>query len=126
MTEKAVNVPFDSNEVKEIICKELRTRLDTLGPLQGAKEYASFDCGFNVTIRLRRAGETSAPKDTLAWGKVERGPQSADPPDESVVANSTFTSGDPNDEREARGMPLTVETKDGRGNITRKKVNVKE
>jgi hypothetical protein len=130
MTEIAVNTPFESNEVKDIICQELRNRLDTLGPLQGAKEYASFDVGFNVTIRVRRVGEGPGGRDTLAWGHVERGPVHEPLPEgqkeEMVAANFNFNSGDPNEERQSRGMPLNVESRDGRGNITRKKVTVKE
>src|SRR5208283_2886386 len=131
MTETAVNVPLDSNEVKNIICEELRKRLDGLGPLQGVKEYDSFEAVFTVSIRLRRVGEATGPKDTLAWGSVDRGnidePLSDSEFEEKLsLVNSTFKSGDPNEERQNRGMPLTVETKDGRGNVTRKKVTVKE
>ena len=126
MAETAVNVPFDSNEIKEIVCSELRKRLDSLGPLQGAKEYSSFDIGFNVTIRLRTSGNTASPKETLAWGKAKGGMVNPDHQEVLSAANDNFTSGDPNEERLARDMPLTVESKDGRGNIVRRKVNVKE
>ena len=125
MPEVAVNVPFDAGEVKKIICEELHKRLDTLGPLQLAKEYASFSVDYKVTIRLRRSGEVTPPKETLAWGTIERGDPKA-----KVVAESSlddmFESGDPNEERLARNMPLTVETKDGKGGVIRKKVTVKE
>lgn len=125
MAEVAVNVPLDANEIKSIACEELRKRLDQLGPLQGGKEYARFDLSFQVNIRLYRTGETTAPKDTLAWGHVAAGEIDPDQPEERVdLVNSGFTSGDPNAERQARGMPLTVETTDGRGGKTRKKVNV--
>lgn len=130
MSEVAVNVPFDSNEIKEITTQELRKRLDSLGPLQGAKEYVAFSVNFNVTVRLRRAGEMDEEKQTLAWGSAERGkihePVTGEQVEDIVAANSSFESGDPNQERQARGMPLTVESKDGRGNVTRRKVTVKE
>jgi len=129
MPEVAVNVPFDSNEVKEIICQELRKRLDQLGPLQGMREYASFTAVFNITVRVRRVGEGVGGKDTLAWGNVDRGdihePLPAGQLEDKVSEGYTFDSGDPNEERETRGMALTVETRDGRGNIVRKKVTVK-
>ena len=126
MAEVALAVPFDATEIKDIICQELRKRLDALGPLQLAKEYARFDVGFNLSIRLYRAGEATAPKETLAWGSVQGGKVNPDDTEESVVAASTFESGDPNDERISRGMPVTVETKDGRGGVVRKRVTVKE
>ena len=130
MTEIAVNTPFDSGEIKDIACEEFRRRLDGLGPLQGAKEYASFEIGFNVNIRLWRTGDTALAKDTLAWGTVSQGQgetQNHPPADETItVLNSGFESGDPNKERQDRGMPLTVESSDGRGGKIRKRVVVKE
>lgn len=127
MAEVAVNVPFDANEVKDIVCQELRKRLDTLGPLQGGKEYARFELSFQVNIRLYRAGETTAPKDTLAWGSAQGGKFSPDQSEERIdLLNSGFQSGDPNTERQSRGMPLTVEAKDGKGGVVRRRVTVKE
>jgi len=124
MAEVAVNVPFDSNEIKEIACAEFRKRLDGLGPLQGAKEYMGFDIGFNITISLRRMADASDSKQTLAWGSVKGGEESTG--DEKIVSVSTFSSGDPNEERMARHMPMTVETKDGRGGVLRKKVRIEQ
>jgi hypothetical protein len=126
MAEVAVNVPLDAEEIKAIICAELRKRLDSLGPLQLQKEYARFDVGFNLAIRLYRAGEATLPKETLAWGSVQGGEINPDHVEESVVLASSFESGDPNTERQSRGMPLTVETKDGKGGVVRRRVTVKE
>jgi hypothetical protein len=126
MTEIALSLPFDSNEIKDIVCAELRKRLDTLGPLQGAKEYNRFEVAYEVAVKVYRVGETGAGKETLAWGKVEKGEKSPDSVEEvDVVTDSKFVSQDPNEERLSRDMPLTVETKDGLGNTTRKKVRVK-
>lgn len=126
MAEIAVNTPFDSGEIKDIACQEFRKRLDGLSPLMGAKEYASFEIKFHVGIKLCRIGEVTTPKDTLAWGSAQGGEEN--PEHEQTIANevSSFESGDPNTERQARGMPLTVETTDGRGGKTRKRVLVKE
>lgn len=133
MVETALNVPFDSTEVKEIAVAEFRKRLDGLSPLSGGKEYAAFSIDFEVKIRLRRAGEQPhEAKETLAWGKVEKGgmPSAADldaVAKEAIAAQETshFESKDPNEERIARDMPLTVESGDGRGGKVRKKVRVK-
>ena len=124
--ETAINAPFDSNEVKDIACAEFRARLDQLSPIQGAKEYASFDLDFQVKIRVRRAGDTEAGKETLAWGSIHRGTVHPDDEQGSAAVVSSFTSGDPNTERQSRGMPLTVETKDGKGGVVRRRVTVKE
>ena len=126
MPEVAVNVPFESNEIKEIVCDELRKRLDLLGPLQGAKEYSSFSIGFNVTIRLSRVGDVTVPKETLAWGTASGGESDLSHEQTVLTDDSEFQSGDPNDERQARAMPLTVEATDGRGGKIRRKVLVKE
>ncbi len=124
--EVAINLPFDSNEIKDIVCAELRKRLDTLGPLQGAKEYNRFEVAYEVAVNVYRVGETGAGKETLAWGKVEKGEKTPGlVEDVDVVTDSKFVSKDPNEERVARDMPLTVETTDGKGGKTRKKVRVK-
>ena len=127
--EVAINAPLDSEEIKTIIGQELKKILDGICFLQMAKEYASFSAVFNVAITLRRVGEVEGPKETLAWGGTERGLIHESLPDGQIeakmVESHTFHSGDPNEERETRGMALTVETRDGRGNIVRKKVNVK-
>lgn len=129
MPEIAVNVPFDSNEVKDIAVAEFRKRLDGLGPLQGMKEFAAFKLDFQVNIKLSRVGGIIAPTDTLAWGTAEKSLPSAVDLDvvaeEAEIKASTFESKDPNEERIEREMPLTVETTDGRGGKTRKKVHVK-
>jgi hypothetical protein len=130
MSEVALNVPFDSNEIKEIVVQEFRRRLDGLGPLGGMKEYAAFSLDFAVTIRLRRAGESATDaRETLAWGKVQL-PSPAETygvPEELVEATDTshFESRDPNEERQVRDMPLTVESGDGKGGKIRRKVKVK-
>lgn len=132
MIETAINVPFDSNEVKDIVIAELRKRLDNLSPLSGGKEYTSFSVDFQVKIKLRRSGEAPhEARETLAWGNVAKGDPSASDLDavaaEMVAAEETshFDSRDPNEERLARDMPLTVETGDGRGGRVRKKIKVK-
>lgn len=129
MPEIAVNAPFDSNEIKDILVAEFKQRLNGLVPLQGAKEYASFSADFQVKIHVKRLGEQGAGKETLAWGSVKQGDPSAADLDlvseEAEIANSTLTSKDPNEERMARDMPLTVETTDGRGGKIRKKARVK-
>ena len=124
--EVAINLPFDSNEIKDIVCAELRKRLDTLGPLQGAKEYNRFEVAYEVAVKVYRVGETGAGKETLAWGKVEKGEKTPESVEEvDVVTDSKFVSKDPNEERLSRDMSLTVESRDGKGNMTRRKVKMK-
>lgn len=130
MAEVALNVPFDSNEVKEIAVAEFRKRLDSLSPLSGGKEYVAFSLNFHVRITLRRAGEAkSEARETLAWGIVEKTSDgdvfvpSSDM--ETAEETSHFESRDPNEERIARDMPLTVESGDGKGGKVRRKVKVK-
>src|ERR1019366_6744645 len=124
--EVAINAPFDSNEIKDIVCAELRKRLDTLGPLQGAEEYNRFEVAYEVAVKVYRVGETGAGKETLAWGKVEKGEKTPESVEEvDVVTDSKFVSQDPNEERLSRDMPLTVESRDGKGNMTRRKVHMK-
>ena len=124
--EVAVNVPFDVEEIKTIVCDELKKRMDGLCVLQGAKEYASFSIGFNVTIRLSRVGELTAPKETLAWGTASGGEPDLNHEQTVLTEDSEFKSGDPNDERQKRGMALTVEAPDGHGGKVRRRVMVKE
>jgi hypothetical protein len=129
MSEVAVNVPFDSNEVKEIAVEEFRKRLDGLSPLSGGKEYAAFSLDFAVKIRLRRAGESDGDaRETLAWGKAAKGDNGESfPAAEMVTAEeaSTFESKDPNQERQDRNMLMTVESGDGKGGRVRRKARVK-
>ena len=143
MPEIAINVPFEAGEVIDVILDEFKTRMRGLSPLQGNKEYAAFSADFQVKLRLRRSGETPTDaKETLAWGKAEMGdvtPQGEPGPldpfeagarlgnDELVTVEHTshFESRDPNVERQARDMPLTVEGNDGKGGKARRKVRVK-
>lgn len=132
MPEKALALPFEANEIKEIAVKEFRKRLDACTPLMGMKEYSAFSIGFNIPIRLRRAGESGFEgKETLVWGQTEGGAihDAPEPTDEEIVASiepsspeGRFDSKEPNVERMERGMPVTVETSDGRGGKSRKKV----
>lgn len=129
MPEVAINVPFESNEVKDILCQEFRKRLDGLGPLQGAKEYGAFSADFQVKIKLRRTGEiVTDAKETMAWGQASKGvilqPVLGEELETAEEA-SHFDSRDPNEERQARDMPLTVEGSDGKGGRARRKVKVK-
>ena len=132
MAETAVNVPFESSEIIEIAKQEFDKRLRGLGPLQGNKEYAGFRLDFQVKLRLRRSGEAAHEgKETLAWGKTAKGdlPSATDldavaAEMETAQETSSFASKDPNEERRARDMPLTVES-GPIGNKTRRKVRVK-
>lgn len=124
--EVAVNVPFDSSEIVEIAKQEFEKRLRGLSPLQGEKQYAAFSLDFQVKIHLRRSGEQVG-TETLAWGNAAR-PSKSDvesQADETAEEVSRYDSKDPNEERVDRDMPLTVETTDGRGGRTRRKVRVK-
>lgn len=129
MPEVAINIPFEAGEVIDVILDELKTRLRGLSPLQGNKEYAAFSADFHLKIRLRRSGETVVDeKETLAWGKTSAGDTgesfSADEL-QTAEESSHFESRDPNEERQARDMPLTVEGSDGKGGKARRKVRVK-
>lgn len=130
MSETAINVPFEASEICHIASEELQTRLRGLSPLQGGKEYAAFSIDFELKIRLRRAGESDGDaRETLAWGNA-MSPNTtvlSVPAEELVTAEeiSHFDSKEPNEERVSRDMPLTVETKDGKGGKIRRKVKVK-
>lgn len=125
MPEIALAVPFDASEVKDIACQEFRKRLDSLSPLSGLKEYNHFELEFSVKIRLSNPANMNKPKETLAWGKIEAGQPTTEAPNEDAeVMGPGFASGDPNEERQNRDMPLTVEVSDGKGGKVRKKVRV--
>lgn len=125
MAETAINVPFESSEIIHIVAEELQARMRQLSPLYGSKEYSAFSVHFLVKIRLRRAGEEiTVGKDTLAWGSVAKG-DSTFTADVSDTVDGSFESRDPNEERVARDMPLTLEVGDGRGGKIRKKGRVK-
>jgi hypothetical protein len=126
MPEVAIAVPFDANEIKDILGEEFRKRLDQLGPLQGAKEYCWFAVNYQIQITLRRTGELATEKKTLAWGNIQRGAGYDGDIIENESVSAVFESDDPNKERMARGMPLTVEASDGHGGKVRKRVTVKE
>jgi hypothetical protein len=131
MAETAISVPFDSGEIKEIAVAEFRKRLDQLSPLQGAKEYGAFEIDFAHTIRLHRtSGVDTVDKQTLAWGHVEGGKIDDVPAEEAekiVAPHETYKSDpDVNGERLKHDMPLTIETKDGKGNRVRKRVHVSD
>lgn len=128
MPEIALNVAFDAPEIIEIAIQEFRKRLQGLSPLQSNKEYVAFSIDFHHTIRLRRSGETVAEaRETLAWGNVHKGDAPlGESEGETAEEISRFESKDPNEERVARDLPLTVETSDGRGGKIRKKVKVKQ
>lgn len=129
MPEIAINVPFEAGEIIDITLDELKSRMRGLSPLSGNKEYAAFAVDFQVKIRLRRSGETiQEARDTLAWGYTQKGdlPSAADldavaAETEVAMETSRFESRDPNEERQARDMPLTVEGPGGK----RRKVRVK-
>lgn len=128
--EVAVNVPFDSSEIEEIAVAEFRKRLRQLSPLQGMKEYVRFALEFEVRINLWRSGEIGNGKETLAWDSMTGGSPVDALPEGAVedaveVRKSQFVSRDPNEERVARDMPLTIETTDGRGGKVRRKARVK-
>jgi len=128
MPEVAVAVPFEVSEIKKIVCDELMKRMEGLSPMQGNKEYASFEIDFEVTIRLWRTGELGSATQTLAWGKT-RG--KTDVPADTLKVETShkisdkYKSKTPNKEREDRDMPMTVEAGDGKGGKIRKKVRVK-
>jgi hypothetical protein len=129
MAETAISVPFDSGEIKEIAVAEFKKRLDQLSPLSGAKEYGAFEIDFAHTIRLHRtSGIDTVDKQTLAWGHVEGGKIDDAPADEVekiVALHETYKSDpDVNGERLKHQMPLTVESRDGKGNMVRKRVKV--
>lgn len=125
MPEIAVNTPYDSEEIKSIAVEEFKKRLDGLSPLQGMKEYSSFNLKFEVKISVFRPGETGSGKETLAWGDVKGGTPGMSDAITTGEVNDSFASGDPNQEREDRGMPMTVESGDGHGGKVRKKVMVR-
>lgn len=127
MAEVAVNVPFDSNEVKDIACQEFRKRLDGLSPLMGAKEYSKFRLYFEIKIEVSRLGAATGPTTTLAWGEAvgEREIPGEVVPESAAVTGEIFETQDPNDERLERDMPLTIESVNGKGVAARRKARIK-
>lgn len=121
MPEKALPLPFDSDEIVQIACDELKKRLRGLSPLYSGKQYNSFSLDFNVGIRLVRASGEAV--NTLAWGSNKGGTISEADTAELDAVQDTFTSKEPNVERMERDMPLTVE--DRKGGLP-KKVRVKD
>ncbi len=130
MAETALAVPFASDEICEIAVLEFRKRLAGLSPLQGGKEYGAFEIDFAHTIRLHRtSGIDNIDKQTLAWGHVEGGKIDDVPAAELeviVVKDPYKSDPDVNGERLAHNLPLTVESKDGKGNMIRKRVKVRD
>ena len=124
MPERALAVPFESSEIIDILCAEFRKRLAANCHLQGGKEYASFRASFDVGLTLR--GTSGITVDTIAWDKPYREPKVEGTVEGATVNASipadTYQSGEPNAERMARGMPLTVTDK--RGN--KRKVRVSD
>ena len=125
-TEKALPVPFNTDEIIEIAVAEFKKRLTQQSPLYSGKEYASFKLSYNVRIELRsKGGELT---NTLAWGEKEQShvPEGIDPttaPAEVVtLSDDPFESAEPNVERMNRSMPLTVMDKKG----GTRKVHVKD
>jgi hypothetical protein len=120
-------VHFAADEICEIAVAEFTKRLTQLSPLQGGKEYGAFEIDFAHTIRLRRT--LGIDKQTLAWGHVEGGKIDDVPVAELEVVRveETYKSDpDVNGERLKHNLPLTVESKDGKGNMVRKRVKVRD
>ena len=128
MAERALSVPFDTEEIIEIAVQEFRRRLKTLSPLQGLKQYAGFELSFHTDVKLfGMATNGGGAKDTLAWGKVVQGDTGADavPADAASDVSMHKSKVDVNEERLDHDMPLSVETGDGRGGKITKKKKVK-
>ncbi len=124
MSEKALAVPLESEEIIEIAVQEFRNRLRSLSPLQLNKEYAAFELSFNVVVRLHRLGANGGGmKETLAWADLKQG--AIEGKGEETIANSEYKSGeDVNQVRLDHDLPLTVETGDGKGGRVRRKVKI--
>jgi hypothetical protein len=128
MAEKALAVPFDTEEIIEIAVAEFTRRLKGLSPLQGMKQYAGFELSFHTDIKLfGMATNGGGTKETLAWGNVMKGDTGADAPAVDAASDMSTHKSDPdvNKERLDHDLPLTVETGDGKGGKVRKKVKVK-
>jgi hypothetical protein len=128
MTEKALAVPFDTEEIIEIAVLEFTRRLKTLSPLQGMKQYAGFELSFHTDIKLfGMATNGGGAKETLAWGIVAKGDTGVEavPVDAASDVSMHKSDEDVNAERLAHDLPLTVEANDGKGGKIRKKVRVK-
>ena len=127
MPDKAIAVPFSSEEIIEIAVQEFRNRLRGLSPLQGNKEYAAFDVSFNHIVRLYRLGSAGGGvKETLAWATIKKGEQTGES-EETVIPKDDYKSGeDVNSVRIEHDLPLTVEANDGKGGKHRKQVKVEK
>jgi hypothetical protein len=126
MGERAIAAAFEANEIKKIITDELAKRLDGLSPLTGGKEYSHFTASFRVDMTLFRAGEPGLGRKTMAWGTSQSlGKFPLHPPTAEAVVDDTYESKEPNVERVAREMPVTVESGDGKGGKRTRKVVIK-
>jgi hypothetical protein len=126
LPETAIQLPLDSEEIIEICVLEFGKRLRTLSPLQLGKEYAGFSIQFSHNIKLFRLGSAGGgEKDTLCWAKVDGGVHEGDV-EVAVETGVEYASGDPNGERMAHDLPLTVEANDGKGGKIKKKVRIND
>jgi hypothetical protein len=128
MSETAIAVPFDTEEIITIAVEEFRKRLRSLSPMQGMKQYAGFELSFHTDIKLfGMATNGGSTKQTLAWGKVVQGATGVGAQPAEAASDVSMHTSDPdvNAERLAHDLPLTVESGDGKGGRVRKKVRVK-
>jgi hypothetical protein len=128
MAEKALAVPFDTEEIIEIAVEQFRRRLKGLSPLQGMKQYSGFELSFNTSIKLfGMATNGGGVKETLAWGRATAGDTGADAEPVGAMTDVAMHTSDPdvNKERLDHDLPLTVETGDGKGGKVTKKVRIK-
>ncbi len=119
MAEKTLNDPLADFEIKDIICAEIRKRLDGDCTLMGGQAYAGFTAKFEVKIAYTR----SLTPPTLVWGTAK-----SDPPDnvtveliqEKTVASDTYASVAPNVERQEHNLPIPVLVQTPTGAVRRR------
>ena len=68
MAERTLNDPLADFEIKDIICAEIRKRLDGDCTLMGGQAYAGFQAKFDIKISYTR----SLTPATLVWGGAAR------------------------------------------------------
>jgi len=114
MAEKTLNDPLADFEIKDIICAEIRKRLDGDCTLMGGQAYAGFTAKFDIKINYIR----SLTPPTLVWGVL--GTKAEGEPAGEIAVADTYTSGAPNVERQDHNLPIPVLVQTPTGPVRRR------
>ena len=104
MAERTLNDPLADFEIKDIICAEIRKRLDGDCTLMGGQAYAGFQAKFDIKISYTR----SLTPATLVWGTAEKKPEGEVTEAGATIVVDTYQSVAPNVERQDHNLPIPV------------------